>query len=164
MVLIALGGNLPSVDFGAPRATLDEALRILGTAGVEIEARSQWYRSAPVPPSDQPDFVNGVVRVKPWRGAGPLLTLLHEVEARLGRVRGAVNAARPADLDLIDYEGQVSAPGAWPLLPHPRMHQRAFVLLPLAEVAPAWRHPVTGQGLAELMVALDPAQICRPWR
>lgn len=162
MILVALGANLPSVDYGPPRETLEAAIRILASAGVELVSRSQWYASAPVPPADQPDYVNGVIRVRTNLGPEAFLALLHQVEAQVGRVRGAPNAARPADLDLLDFRGLVSAPGASPLLPHPRLHLRAFVLLPLAEVAPGWRHPVTGQGLAELMAALPPDQACRP--
>ena len=162
MILIALGANLPSVDHGAPRQTLEAALRILQAAGLRLVSRSRWYASAPVPPADQPDYVNGVIRVETGLAPAELLALLHRVEAALGRVRGQPNAARPADLDLLDYQGLVSAPGSSPVLPHPRLHQRAFVLLPLADVAPGWRHPVTGQGLAELMVALPPDQACRP--
>lgn len=162
MTLIGLGANLPSVAYGAPDATLNAALRILAHSGVKILARSPWYESAPVPASDQPNYVNGVARLETSLDPAALLALLHRVEAELGRVRGAVNAARPADLDLLDYEGLVSRPGEVPVLPHPRLHLRAFVLLPLADVAPGWRHPVTGQGLAELMVALAPDQLCRP--
>ena len=162
MVLVALGANLPSVDYGPPRETLEVALQILTGSGVELVSRSRWYASAPVPPADQPDYVNGVVQVRTNLDAQSFLALLHRVEARLGRVRGALNAARPVDLDLLDFLGQVSSPGASPILPHPRLQLRAFVLLPLAEVAPGWRHPVTGQGLAELMAALPPDQVCRP--
>jgi 2-amino-4-hydroxy-6-hydroxymethyldihydropteridine diphosphokinase len=127
-----------------------------------VLARSPWYESAPVPAADQPNYVNGVARLETSLDPAALLALLHRVEADLGRVRGVVNAARPADLDLLDVDGRVSRPGEVPVLPHPRLHLRAFVLLPLADVAPGWRHPVTGQGLAELMVALAPDQLCRP--
>jgi 2-amino-4-hydroxy-6-hydroxymethyldihydropteridine diphosphokinase len=162
MILLALGANLASARMGPPRATLEWALLRLRAAGLAVEAVSPWYRSAPVPSSGQPWFVNGVARL----GAGPppaeLMALLHEVEAAAGRRRAEPNAARPLDLDLIDYEGRHSLPGAWPELPHPRLAQRAFVLLPLADVAPGWRHPLTRQGLAELMAALPPDQLCRP--
>ncbi len=163
MTLIGLGANLPSVAYGPPRDTLEVALRILEASGVTVLARSPWYESAPVPAAaDQPNYVNGVARLSSGLDPAQLLALLHRVEGELGRVRGEVNAARPADLDLLDVDGRVSQPGAVPILPHPRLHLRAFVLLPLADVAPGWRHPVTGQGLAELLVALAPDQLCRP--
>jgi len=162
MILLALGSNLPSARMGPPLATLTWALLRLRAAGLAIEAVSPWYLSQPVPPSGQPWFVNGVARL----GAGPppsrLMALLHAIEAAAGRRRAEANAARPLDLDLIDYEARLSLPGAWPELPHPRLAARAFVLLPLADVVPGWRHPLTGQGLAELMAALPTDQLCRP--
>lgn len=162
MILVALGANLPSERYGEPRRTLEAVLDLLAKRGLRLVARSRWYESAPVPPSDQPWYINGVVAVESDLPPGALLQLLHDVEAEVGRVRGEVNAARPVDLDLLDYEGRVSEAGAWPVLPHPRLAERAFVLLPLADVAPGWRHPVTGQGLAELMVRLPADQLCRP--
>jgi 2-amino-4-hydroxy-6-hydroxymethyldihydropteridine diphosphokinase len=162
MIFVALGSNLHSPLAGPPAATLAWALLRLRAAGLAVERVSAWYASAPVPPSGQPWFVNGVARLAAAPSPGRLLSLLHEIEDAAGRRRAEPNAARPLDLDLIDYEGRVSLPGAWPVLPHPRLSQRAFVLLPLADVAPAWRHPWTGQGLAELMAALPPDQLCRP--
>ncbi len=160
MILVALGANLPSVAYGPPRETLEAVLRLLGASGLQVLARSHWYASAPVPPADQPPYVNGVVSLGTSLPAGELLSRLHAIEADVGRVRGLANAARPVDLDLLDYDGQISPAAAWPQLPHPRLHQRAFVLLPLADVAPGWRHPVTGQNLAEMMVALPADQTC----
>jgi 2-amino-4-hydroxy-6-hydroxymethyldihydropteridine diphosphokinase len=88
-----------------------------------------------------------------------LLTLLHRIEDDFGRRRGALNAPRTLDLDLLAYGDEVSAPGEWPSLPHSRLHERAFVLLPLAEVAPRWRHPVFGVSVSALIKALPPGQI-----
>ena len=84
--------------------------------------------------------------------------LLHGVETDFGRLRSAANAARTLDLDLLDYDGRVLA-GPQLTLPHPRMATRSFVLVPLRDVAPGWRHPVTGQGLAELLAALPDRDI-----
>ena len=86
------------------------------------------------------------------------MRLLHAVEAEFGRARAVPNAARVLDLDLLAYDDLVSQPGAWPLLPHPRMAERAFVLLPLADLAPDWRHPVLGRTARELAEALPPGQ------
>ena len=162
MILVALGSNLHSARQGPPLATLEWSLLRLRAAGLSIEARSPWYESAPVPPSGQPWFLNGVVRLAAAPSPGRLLTLMHQIEVAAGRRRAEANAARPLDLDLIDFDGRISLPGAWPVLPHPRLTLRAFVLLPLADVAPSWHHPWTGQGLAELMAALPPDQLCRP--
>lgn len=162
MIYIALGANLPSERHGPPRATLEAALAMLPDAGIRPAERSRWYQSAPVPPGDQPWFVNGVARVESDLEAGDLLRALHAVEAELGRVRSMPNAPRAADLDLLDVHGRVTGEGAWPRLPHPRMHLRAFVLMPLAELAPDWRHPVLGLGAAQLLRTVPADQICRP--
>jgi 2-amino-4-hydroxy-6-hydroxymethyldihydropteridine diphosphokinase len=84
------------------------------------------------------------------------LALLHQVEARIGRERRTRNEPRAVDLDILDYDGLVRADA--PMLPHPRMQARGFVLLPLRDVAPGWRHPVSGAGLAELIAALPADQ------
>jgi 2-amino-4-hydroxy-6-hydroxymethyldihydropteridine diphosphokinase len=161
-VLIALGANLPSELFGPPRATLESALEMLPQWGITPVARSSWYASAPVPAGDQPWFVNGVVEVRSDLPPGAVLRALHEIEAALGRVRegAAVNAPRAADLDLLDYRGLATGEGDWPRLPHPRLHERAFVLLPLGEVAPEWRHPVYGLAADALFRRLDAGQEC----
>jgi len=132
---------------------VEAALAALPGVGITVMRRSPWYLSAPVPPSAQPWFVNGVAEVG-FSGEPPdLMARLHTVEASLGRHRdGTVNAARTLDLDLLDMNGVTRA--ADPVLPHPRLHQRAFVLLPLADVAPAWRHPTTGRPVADLIAAL----------
>ena len=152
MILIGLGANEPSA-IGPPAATLSAALAALAVDGVAIEARSRWYRSAPVPASAQPWFTNGVARVSTGLSPAALLQLLHRIEARFGRERRCANEARPIDLDLLAVDDVVrDAPP--PVLPHPRLHLRAFVLLPLREVAPEWRHPALGRTVDELIAAL----------
>lgn len=160
VILVGLGANLPGPG-GSPRATLEMALAALGRRGVRIAARSPFYESAPVPPSDQPWYVNAVARVETELPPAELLRLLLAVEADLGRVRGVRNAPRAVDLDLLAYGERVErAPGL--VLPHPRLHERAFVLRPLADIAPGWRHPVTGQDVAALLRALPAGQAVRP--
>ena len=152
MILIALGGNLPHLA-GQPADTLKRALGELERQGVEIREVSAFYETPAWPDPADPAFVNAVVAVKTRLQPVELLMLLHGVETDLGRLRSAPNAARTLDLDLLDYDGRVMAePGL--TLPHPRMTARSFVLVPLRDVAPRWRHPVTGQGLAELLAAL----------
>jgi 2-amino-4-hydroxy-6-hydroxymethyldihydropteridine diphosphokinase len=103
------------------------------------------------------------VRLETALDAVALLAHLHALELEFGRVRGMRNAARTLDLDLVDYDGQRRMPPQpAPALPHPRMDARAFVLLPLAEIAPAWRHPQSGVGVAELIAGLPADAICRP--
>lgn len=154
VILIGLGSNLPSARYGAPRDIVTAALAALADQQVRILARSGWYRSAPVPPSDQPWYVNGVARVASERPAAALLALMQGIETRFGRVRSTPNAPRTLDLDLLDYHGQV-IDTPFLVLPHPRLHERRFVLEPLAEVAPDWRHPRTGLGVAALLDGLD---------
>jgi 2-amino-4-hydroxy-6-hydroxymethyldihydropteridine diphosphokinase len=155
MILIGLGANLPSA-LGPPQATLEAALAALEKRGVVVLARSPWYRSAPVPASDQPWYVNAVASIATALGPVELLALLHQVEARIGRERRTRNEPRAVDLDILDYDGLVRTDA--PMLPHPRMQARGFVLLPLRDVAPGWRHPVSGAGLAELIAALPADQ------
>jgi 2-amino-4-hydroxy-6-hydroxymethyldihydropteridine diphosphokinase len=160
MILVALGANLPSPIYGGPVETLTAALAEIRVQNIEILNRSHWYETAPVPMSDQPWYVNGVVSIATDLAAGPLLARLHEIEATFGRVRGTANAARILDLDLLAYHDQVEH--SWPVLPHPRLHQRAFVLQPLRDVAPKWRHPAMGATVGEMLSRIGPEQQTRP--
>lgn len=155
MILIGLGANLPSPEHGPPQATLAAALEALAARGVETLRRSPWYESAPVPPSGQPWYVNAVAEVESALSPQALLAALLDVEAGFGRVRGVRNASRTVDLDLLDYRGLIAGPGEKPELPHPRLHRRAFVLLPLRDLAPGWRHPACGGTVDALIAALD---------
>jgi 2-amino-4-hydroxy-6-hydroxymethyldihydropteridine diphosphokinase len=162
MILIAVGANLPG-PAGPPLQNCEAALAALAVEGVRIVARSRWYRTPPWPVSDQPWYVNAVVAAETALDPPALLALLHKIEARLGRERtaGTVNAARPLDLDLIDYEGLIrEAPP--PALPHPRLEGRAFVLRPLSDIAPNWRHPKTGRSLKDLLAELPADAIAEP--
>jgi 2-amino-4-hydroxy-6-hydroxymethyldihydropteridine diphosphokinase len=163
LILIGLGANLPTSEFGPPVAGCEAALVELDNRGLRVAARSRWYTSAPVPPSDQPWFVNGVARVETALTPDAVLAVLHAVERRFGRVRTVRNAARTLDLDLLAYGDVVLREGEV-VVPHPRLHERAFVLLPLAEVAPGWRHPVLGLTAAAMVEALPPDQTIRPLR
>jgi 2-amino-4-hydroxy-6-hydroxymethyldihydropteridine diphosphokinase len=163
IIYIALGANLPSARAGSPRRTVEAALQALEKAGFRMTARSRWYRSAPVPASDQPDYVNGVAAGHWDLPPAAVLDRLHAIEREFGRVRGAPNAARALDLDLIAYGGRVSdGDEGEPVLPHPRMEGRAFVLLPLSEIAPDWRHPRTDEPIRRLLEALPPDQPAVP--
>ena len=158
MILIGIGGNLTSAQFGPPRQTLAAALAALETEDVRIIARSAWYRTEPIPPSDQPWFNNAVASLATALPAPDLLAVMQRVETRFGRVRGERNAARVLDLDLLDYRGQAIETAAL-VLPHPRLHKRRFVLMPLAEIAPAWRHPLLGLTAEQLLAGLVTNQL-----
>ena len=165
MILVAVGANLPAADGVGSLENCVRALALLAEAGVAAVDRSRWYRSPPWPRSDQPDYTNAVVRVD---AAGPpesLLERLHAVEARMGRVRGARNAARVIDLDLIAFgrliRGADGEGGSAAIrLPHPRLQDRAFVLFPLRDVAPGWIHPVSGRSVDEMIADLPGDHEC----
>ncbi len=162
MIVIGLGANLSQPRYGGPQGACEAALEALRAAGVAVPRRSRWYRSAPVPASDQPWFVNAVAELETGLSAPELLDLLHRIERQMGRERRIRDEARVIDLDLLIYGDTVSGPGETPVLPHPRLAERAFVVLPLAELAPDWRHPQTGQGLAEMVRALPADQQAEP--
>jgi 2-amino-4-hydroxy-6-hydroxymethyldihydropteridine diphosphokinase len=158
MIFLGIGANLAGPGQPNALATCEAALLTLPGVGIRMEARSPWYESEPVPSSGQPWYVNAVLRVGSDLAPDALLTALHVVEARFGRSRGSVNAARSLDLDLLDHQGRVSAEGEWPVLPHPRLHLRAFVLLPLRDLQPAWRHPRDDVPLSALIAVLPGGQ------
>jgi 2-amino-4-hydroxy-6-hydroxymethyldihydropteridine diphosphokinase len=159
---IGLGANLPHPRFGPPRATLEHVLELLPDLGLTILRRSGWYESAPVPVSDQPWYLNGVVRAATGLSPQEALTRLHGIEAELGRARGELNAARSVDLDILSIGKIILGGPEPPIVPHPRMDGRAFVLLPLAEIAPDWRHPITDVPISELIRRLPRDQVTRP--
>ncbi|MEL6677340.1 MAG: 2-amino-4-hydroxy-6-hydroxymethyldihydropteridine diphosphokinase [Pseudomonadota bacterium] len=175
-VLVGYGANLPS-DLGSPLETLSAGLAALDEAGLRVVARSRWYRTAAFPPGSGPDFVNGACALETALSPKEILHTLHSVEAELGRERRKRWGPRVCDFDLLavgdavlpDAEGV----GRWmsldPLeagnrpapsdlvLPHPRMTERAFVLAPLMDIAPDWRHPLTGQTVQDHFAALPEA-------
>ena len=157
MILIGIGSNLAAAGYASPLDTAAAAVARLPGVGIAVLRRSRWYTSQPVPPSDQPWYVNGVVAVEAALGPMALLEALLAVEAEFGRHRSVPGAARTLDLDLLDYHG-TRCNGERLLLPHPRLHERRFVLLPLAELAPQWRHPRLGKTVAELLAAVPAAE------
>lgn len=156
MILIGLGANLP-FEGAAPKTTLSRALRRMEGRGIAVRAVSSIYASPPKPLSGQPWFANLVARIETRLGPEALLAELHALEARMSRTRRVRWAARTLDTDIIDYHGAVvDRPDL--ALPHPRMAERLFVLEPLAEIAPLWRHPVTGEGVAALLRRARPGE------
>ncbi len=162
MILVAIGANLPAPDGASPLDTCRKAAAALDAlAGLRLRGLSRWWRSAPVPASEQPDYVNGVALLAGHADPAALLAALLAIEDGFGRRRGAPNAARRLDLDLIAMGARVrDAPD--PILPHPRAHERAFVLAPLADVAPGWVHPRLGARVEALLAAL-PSQAAWPF-
>jgi 2-amino-4-hydroxy-6-hydroxymethyldihydropteridine diphosphokinase len=162
VALVAIGANLPRAGGAGPLETCRWAVwRLAAIPGLRLVAVSSWWESAPIPPDpDSPPYVNGVARLEGRATPDGLLAALHAIEAEAGRARPYPNAPRVLDLDLIDLSGRV-LPGPAPVLPHPRAAGRAFVLMPLAEVAPGWVHPVLGRTVEALAEALPPQEIRR---
>ena len=152
MVLVAIGANLPDARGRDALGTCRwAAAELAALPGLRLLRLSRWYASRPVPDLDQPDYVNGVAALEGDPAPEALLARLHGIEAAAGRVRSVPNAARTLDLDLIALGGLVRPDGPAPVLPHPRAHLRAFVLAPLRDVAPGWRHPVLGATVEALL-------------
>jgi 2-amino-4-hydroxy-6-hydroxymethyldihydropteridine diphosphokinase len=150
---VAIGTNLPFEGL-AGAALAQAALVRLDNEGLPALAVSAFHTTAAWPDPADPPFTNAVAVLHAGaRDAQAVLAVLLGVEAAFGRTRGARNAPRTLDLDLLDLDGQVlEAPGV--TLPHPRLHLRRFVLAPLAEAAPGWRHPILGSTAGELLEQL----------
>ena len=159
MITVGIGANLYSRNAGEPLNTCKAALEALGKMQVKVVRRSRWYWSVPVPVSDQPNFVNAVVEVETEYNPQELLLILHKVEANFGRIRESANAARVLDLDLLTYNDEVRGPGSDVRLPHPRMHERAFVLKPFIELASHWKHPIMKSSALELLAQIPSGQV-----
>ena len=176
-VLIALGGNLPS-EAGEPAQTLTNAIKNIGEAGLTLRSVSRFFRTPSFPDGTAPEYVNAAICVRSDRSAGEILHLLHQIEHRFGRVRVQRWGMRTLDLDLLAVgqeilpdrdtfriwcdlprSGQTWAAPDQLILPHPRVQDRAFVLLPLLDIAPDWKHPVLGQSVREMCLQLLPADV-----
>ncbi len=148
-IAIALGSNL-----GDSRTILDNAIQILAhTIGITLKAQSSWYQTAPVGPP-QPDYLNGCALLEVQLTPQELLETLLKIEVQFGRVRQERWGPRTLDLDLLLFDDLILETPSLQL-PHPRMRERAFVLVPLAEIAPNWVEPVSGKAIAQLVQRVD---------
>lgn len=155
-IYIGLGANLPRQQM-TPVETLRAALDALADAGISPVQTSSFWRSPAWPDPAKPEYVNAVCRVVSDEAPGRLMQILLDIETRFGRVREARWDSRSLDLDLIDYRGEVRDEAPHLILPHPRALERAFVLLPLREIAPDWRDPVSGDVIETCVARLNAA-------
>lgn len=172
---IGLGANLPS-PIGTALETLTKALELFSGESLEIRRISKWYATPAFPAGSGPDFVNAVVLVETDLLPVKILTALHQIEATLGRTRENRWEPRICDLDLIDCDGlvlpdemtfidwqnmkfsdQTARTPTQLILPHPRLQDRAFVLVPMQDVSPEWVHPITGIGISKMIKMLPKA-------
>lgn len=147
---VGLGANL-----GKPRLQLEQALtRLAATEEIEVVKVSSFFLNPPMGPPDQPWYINAVAQIRTRLTPEELLRVLQRVEQELGRIRGEHWGPRLIDLDLLLFDGEIiSGPGL--KLPHPEMHSRSFVLVPLAEIAPQAWHPILKKTADELLAELD---------
>jgi dihydropteroate synthase len=156
MIFIALGANLPS-EFGSPYATIKRAVSEISKNDMAILYQSPVYLTAPVPISDQPWYHNAVIGVTTKKSPEQLIQILQSIETKFGRVRTERNAPRLIDLDIVSYHDAVLNSDEL-TIPHPRAHERAFVLCPLRDIAPNWIHPVSKKSLSQLIDELPKEQ------
>lgn len=175
--LIAVGSNQP-FEYIQSFELIQKAINYLGDRKLRITGASRFYKTPAFPKESGPDFINAVVSADTKLSPQEVIAVLHDVERSLGRDRRKRWAPRTLDLDLIDCSGAVlpdpetyrswadAPPGVQQskapeqlILPHPRLRDRGFVLLPLRDVAPDWRHPVTGETVDALIAALDAKDI-----
>lgn len=157
-VLLGLGSNL-----GDREGHLRAAVERLARRGVEVVARSSLYETEPVGFRQQPRFLNAVVKGTTLLTPMALLSVARELEREAGRRPSFRNAPRPLDVDILAYDDLVQE-GPELTIPHPRLAERAFVLVPLAEVAPGWAHPILGLSAAELLAKVDGRDGVRLWK
>jgi len=176
-VLLAIGANLSS-SIGPPEETISESLADFAPAGVEVTAVSPLYRTPAFPPDSGPEFVNGAVLCKSALPADEILGAMKKIEEKFGRGPSGRWAARVLDIDLLGVgdlvlpdlatfnrwyrlspERQQEHTPSQLVLPHPRMHQRAFVLIPLADIAPGWKHPVLAKTVKEMLADLPKSEL-----
>ncbi len=177
LAFVAMGANLPFGEL-LPAMTLDAALAEISLEGVEIVHKSRLFATPCFPIGAGPDYVNAAISLDIQKLSDPvsLLAVLHKIEARFGRLREQRWGMRTLDLDLLAFgqtvlpdskvqsEWRDMAPKDQPfntpdrmILPHPRLQDRAFVLVPLADIAPDWTHPVTGMDVQAMLAALPQA-------
>ncbi len=158
MILLAFGSNLDGPCGTPEQAVSSCAAHVMPEFGIHVVKRSAIWMTAPVPVSDQPPYANAVAQVETNLMPEELMDALKRIEVRFGRKSAARNAARTLDLDILAYRGLRIQSDAL-AVPHPRLHERGFVLFPLREIAPHWRHPAMNLTVSEMIARLPADQI-----
>ena len=148
-VFIAMGANLKSDLNLTIKENLEIVLNLFPDYDLNILKVSNWYKTQPIPISDQPWFINSVIKISTNKSPTELLESLQIIEKLFGRKRNILNDPRTLDLDIIDYNGLIENNN--PILPHPRMHIRKFVLIPLQDIEPNWVHPIMNKKIEFLI-------------
>lgn len=140
MIFLGLGSNLPSKKYGNP---IDNCLKVIEVLKKYflIKKTSSFYQSEPIPKSNQPWYINSVLSVETKLSSFQVMDLLLKIESSFGRIRKKKNEPRVIDLDLLIYNDEIINTKNL-TLPHPRLHERNFVLFPIKEIEPNWIHPV----------------------
>ena len=139
--IIAVGSNINSPEGFEPIKNCNKAINELSKFNIEIFQKSSWYLSEPIPKSSQPKFYNSVLLCNTNHSANKVLKIIQIIEQKFGRVRVFKNMPRCIDLAIISFNGDIKK-SLLLTIPHPRMHQRKFVLLPLFEIDSHWLHPL----------------------
>ncbi len=159
---LGIGANLVPEPYSSLYKALENAVDRLAQSCTLI-ARSKWYQSSAVPVSDQPDFLNAVLKIETSLTAHQLLAELNQLEAEFGRIRTVRNAPRVLDIDILFFDHQIINDHEL-RVPHPRLEQRAFVLMPLLDINASLMHPVHQKTIAQLydefMNSEQGSQIC----
>lgn len=159
MIILGFGANLDS-RFGKPESTIEAAYSELIKAGIIIVKKSSIWMTAPVPISDQPWYKNSVCLIETKKNSQDILSIIRKIESDFGRLRTIQNAPRVIDIDLLCYDNLILNTQDLQI-PHPRLHERAFVLYPISEIAPDWIHPQTGTHLRDYIKLLPQEQEIR---
>ena len=156
-IIIGIGANLIPNGFSTVQDGLFAAMKMLNEYEIEEIQCSSWYETSPVPKSDQPLFTNAVFSATCNAVPHQLLSYLNDIEGRIGRIRTKRNSARVIDLDILDFNSMhIETENL--IIPHPRMHLRAFVLIPLQEIRKDYIHPVTKEPILTLIKKLPADQ------
>ena len=149
-LLIAVGANKKNPDGYHPIQTCQKAINIFKNNNIIVLKKSSWYISQALPKSNQPNYFNCVLECQTKLDAYIVLKLLNNIEKYFGRVRGRKNISRCIDLDIIDFSGRVKK-SLKLTLPHPRTHKRKFVMLPIHEINPFWKHPLLKKNIKTIL-------------